>query len=718
MRGANLPVPNALIVAELSWRVAEGISFCCCLLGADGKVGGSSDLIGVGRTASAGGEVRLTATSVQDANFEVLVSALPARVTKVSFCTVADEQRALDCGSSGVELVLASQGSKLARFALPEERQTAAVVGELYRRNGDWKFRAVGQGYQEGLGRLAEVIGCEAADLRRVFTPAPPPSARPSPPVSRVPAEPAPSASPIKTSAGVDQGPAEGEISPPAPAPAPGSVRARPAIPAAQGMPTPPASPNSLNVASPATQGADGAGAEVFASRGWALTQKGVAPLEPRRGNRLLERELLDLRSGANGAQWPAFFAFDPVTGGGLPEPPPVRRTWGRYLGEEGWPELPSAGIVDPVSRQDETLPEGARFFAAGGSPARLVALNVADGQAWWKAPLSRKWVPMGRCPPGPADMPAFACGAVGTREGVFFGSDGGLVHLLVGQQSIIEEAPLTGWPLGPPAVLADSVFLPILTGAETRIAARMHGGAICEVGVEGAPAEQSYLGSPITNSEVGIVYWPGAKGFILLDQTEELVSARWHAWPAAMEAVQFLRPYRAKNGRLWIFGTRVSSDGLNRGAAVACCMTVKGARELKELPGPFLSVGAQCYRVRERYADPWAPALEEITLDYDYAGRWILPIFRIGEGETIMALVEDLGVGQGMREFLFREAAARPRQAVLAVHRDQAGLAILGQSFTISSTDDLELFLDGDRLCVHHFESNQCASWRLSSSR
>jgi tellurium resistance protein TerD len=37
--------------------------------------------------------------------------------------------------------------------------ETSIVVGELYRRNGEWKFKAVGQGYKDGLVSLLRAHG-------------------------------------------------------------------------------------------------------------------------------------------------------------------------------------------------------------------------------------------------------------------------------------------------------------------------------------------------------------------------------------------------------------------------------------------------------------------------------------------------------------------------------------------------------------------------------
>jgi tellurium resistance protein TerD len=54
-----------------------------------------------------------------------------------------------------------ADGSELARYDLSEDASTEAamVFGELYRNSGEWKFRAVGQGYQSGLRGIAVDYG-------------------------------------------------------------------------------------------------------------------------------------------------------------------------------------------------------------------------------------------------------------------------------------------------------------------------------------------------------------------------------------------------------------------------------------------------------------------------------------------------------------------------------------------------------------------------------
>ena len=52
----------------------------------------------------------------------------------------------------------------MVRFSTTAAAETAFIAGELYRRGGQWKFRAVGQGYANGLAGLAADFGISVDD--------------------------------------------------------------------------------------------------------------------------------------------------------------------------------------------------------------------------------------------------------------------------------------------------------------------------------------------------------------------------------------------------------------------------------------------------------------------------------------------------------------------------------------------------------------------------
>ena len=68
----------------------------------------------------------------------------------------------------------------MARFDSPgATTETAFIFGELYRRAGVWKFRAVGQGYDSGLAGLARDFGISVDDEPAAAHPAAPAPAGP-----------------------------------------------------------------------------------------------------------------------------------------------------------------------------------------------------------------------------------------------------------------------------------------------------------------------------------------------------------------------------------------------------------------------------------------------------------------------------------------------------------------------------------------------------------
>ena len=64
-----------------------------------------------------------------------------------------------------IRIVNDENGAEVVRYDLTEDysTETAMIFGELYRHNGDWKFRAVGQGYNGGLGAMARQYGLNAS---------------------------------------------------------------------------------------------------------------------------------------------------------------------------------------------------------------------------------------------------------------------------------------------------------------------------------------------------------------------------------------------------------------------------------------------------------------------------------------------------------------------------------------------------------------------------
>jgi tellurium resistance protein TerD len=144
------------------------------LLSESGKVRSDSDFIFYNNKRSADGSVEHKGdnrTGAGDGDDEVLsvnLLTVPGDVTKVAFAvTIHDsEARRQSFGQiSGAFIRVIDEGSskELVRYDLSEDfsTETALIFGELYRHQGEWKFRAVGQGYRGGLMELLKNFGLE-----------------------------------------------------------------------------------------------------------------------------------------------------------------------------------------------------------------------------------------------------------------------------------------------------------------------------------------------------------------------------------------------------------------------------------------------------------------------------------------------------------------------------------------------------------------------------
>jgi len=86
------------------------------------------------------------------------------RQTRVPGQHLRGESRGQNFGqvrNAFIRIVNQADSIELARYDLSEDAssETAMIFGELYRNNGEWKFRAVGQGYAAGLRGIAVDFG-------------------------------------------------------------------------------------------------------------------------------------------------------------------------------------------------------------------------------------------------------------------------------------------------------------------------------------------------------------------------------------------------------------------------------------------------------------------------------------------------------------------------------------------------------------------------------
>ena len=101
-----------------------------------------------------------------DESVKVTLSKVPANVQKISFTVTIHEADARgqnfgQVSNAYIRIVDTAKNEELLRYDLGEDYsiETALVVAELYRHNGEWKFAAVGSGFQGGLAALCRNFG-------------------------------------------------------------------------------------------------------------------------------------------------------------------------------------------------------------------------------------------------------------------------------------------------------------------------------------------------------------------------------------------------------------------------------------------------------------------------------------------------------------------------------------------------------------------------------
>ncbi len=154
-----------------------------------GKVANDRGMIFYGQPRSADGSVTVDAGAKR---VQIDLTKVPATTSRIAVTLTVDkgisrQQRFGMLG--GVSLVVTGGGENLTFApAIASMTETALILGEVYQRNGAWKFRAVGQGFNGGLGPLAQHFGVDISDDPDAgggASPAPAPAAGPTPPLAR-----------------------------------------------------------------------------------------------------------------------------------------------------------------------------------------------------------------------------------------------------------------------------------------------------------------------------------------------------------------------------------------------------------------------------------------------------------------------------------------------------------------------------------------------------
>lgn len=167
------------IIVGLGWDTNKydgGFDFdldaAAFLLGANGKVTSDADFVFYGNLKHASGAVEHMGDNLtgdgegDDEQIKINLSAVPANIERIGFTvTIYDadvrKQNFGQVSNAYIRIFDEANNTELIRYDLGEDFsiETAVVVGEMYRNNGEWKFNAIGSGFQGGLEALCKNYG-------------------------------------------------------------------------------------------------------------------------------------------------------------------------------------------------------------------------------------------------------------------------------------------------------------------------------------------------------------------------------------------------------------------------------------------------------------------------------------------------------------------------------------------------------------------------------
>jgi tellurium resistance protein TerD len=171
------------IMVGLGWDVNafdSGADFdldaAAFMVGANGKCPTEKDFVFYGNLVHPSEAVKHMGDNLtgegegDDEQIHVDLTKIPANIEKIAFTvTIYDadvrRQNFGQVSNAFIRIVDEATDTELIRYDLGEDFsiETAIVVGELYRHNGEWKFNAIGSGFQGGLAALCGHYGIEVA---------------------------------------------------------------------------------------------------------------------------------------------------------------------------------------------------------------------------------------------------------------------------------------------------------------------------------------------------------------------------------------------------------------------------------------------------------------------------------------------------------------------------------------------------------------------------
>ncbi len=170
------------IMVGLGWDVnvfdsgaAFDLDAAVFMLGSNGKCPTDNEFVFYGNLKHSSGSVEHMGDNLtgegdgDDEQIKINLADVPANIEKIAFTVTiydADNRRQNfgQVSNAFIRIVNNDTNEELIKYDLGEDFsiETAVVVGELYKHNGEWKFNAIGSGFQGGLAALCGYYGIDA----------------------------------------------------------------------------------------------------------------------------------------------------------------------------------------------------------------------------------------------------------------------------------------------------------------------------------------------------------------------------------------------------------------------------------------------------------------------------------------------------------------------------------------------------------------------------
>ncbi|GAA2728281.1 TerD family protein [Actinocorallia aurantiaca] len=168
IRGAAVDLPDAPVwTIGVSWaqRTTCEIDVVAFALDGDEQVSGDGDFVFYGAPETPDGSIRLSTDGPVEQSVTVDLAALPVQIDKVVVAAAIDGPDTFGTVGAVETTVFPGTSAPHAEATLDAATtERTLLLAELYRRNGLWRLRAVGQGYDHDLAALARHYGVDIAD--------------------------------------------------------------------------------------------------------------------------------------------------------------------------------------------------------------------------------------------------------------------------------------------------------------------------------------------------------------------------------------------------------------------------------------------------------------------------------------------------------------------------------------------------------------------------